>query len=338
MATLSTEKRSLVIHLHDIQGKSVRDISIETGISKSSVHYTIQRWRETGGVAQRKGAGRPPKATPRVQRSLCRISLANRHLTSPELSRELQESCGVKLQPSTVRQTLRSNGLRGCKAKRKPLLNERQLKARVEWAKAHRHWTAEQWKSVLFSDESTFTVQNHSGNNWVRRRPGEEYLPQCILPTIKHPTSVMVWGCFAASGPGRLHVIEGTMNAKKYIDVLHGTMLPSGQQLFPGRWTFQQDNAPCHTAKVVKKWMADNQLELLPWPAQSPDLNPIENLWHRIGQIVAKDKPTTKRRLIELIIQAWFRVVATESLASLVESMPRRIDAVLRNKGWPTKY
>lgn len=337
MPHLSSEKHSLIIHLHDHQQKSVREIAEETKCSKSTVHYTIKRWKEIGSTNEREGRGRPQMATPRVQRSLVRLSLKDRHLTSPQLSTQLEESTGVKLQPSTVRQTLRRNGLRGCKARRKPLLTERHRKARLEWAKTHRAWSVEQWKSVLFSDESNFTIQNHNGNNWVRRRPGEEFLPECTLPTIKHPTPVMIWGCFAASGPGRLHVCEGMMNAKKYIEVLEKVMMPSGNELFPGRWTFQQDNAPCHTARTVKKWMTDHQLELLPWPAQSPDLNPIENLWMHIGTLVAKDKPTTKRQLIELIIQSWFRVVKPELLTTLVESMPRRIEAVIKNKGWPTK-
>jgi len=67
------------------------------------------------------------------------------------------------------------------------------------------------------------------------------------------------------------------------------------------------DNALCNTAKKVKKWREDHDMRYLSWPAQSPDLNPIQNSWCKIGQMIAKDKPTTKRRLIELIIQSWFQ-------------------------------
>ncbi|XP_067944872.1 uncharacterized protein [Watersipora subatra] len=101
---------------------------------------------------------------------------------------------------------------------RKKLATNRMTRRLVRLSLVDRHLTrpplakqlkesTEDWKAVLFSDESTLTVQNHSGNNYVRRRPGEEFKPECILPMIKHPTSVMVWGCFSAAGPGRLDLL-----------------------------------------------------------------------------------------------------------------------------------
>jgi len=92
---------------------------------------------------------------------------------------------------ATVRKKLLTNGLRGCKSKKKPKVTEKQRKARLAWAKEHLNWTPDDWKKVIFSDESTFNIQNHAGNQYVRTRPHEAFNPQCILPTIKHPTSVM---------------------------------------------------------------------------------------------------------------------------------------------------
>ena len=126
----------------------------------------------------------------RSDRTLVRISLGNRRLNSKELVRELKKSSGVELSAPTVRRRLLENGLRGCKARKKTLLTEKQRKRRLDWALSHVKWPIEKWRKVLFSDESTFTVNNHAGNNFVRRKPEEEYRPYCISPTIKHPSQL----------------------------------------------------------------------------------------------------------------------------------------------------
>lgn len=339
MPRLTTEQRAVIVHLHG-QGKSNKKIAAEVGCSMKGVAGTIQRWKETGNTTESAGRGRKRASSQRDDRVLVRLSLADRSLNSTELAREWKESAGVTLSSSTVRKRLIANGLRACKARKKPLLTEIQRKRRLEWARQHRSWTVEQWQRVLFSDESTFTINCHTGNSYVRRRPGEEYKPCCLKPTLKHPTSVMIWGCMSGDGVGRLTVVDGMMNGRKYTEVLERVMLPSkrdrGWQ--DGTWSFQDDNAPCHRSRLVKDWMADHQVNNLPWPAQSPDLNPIENLWNLVGREVARDKPKTKRELIEKLIHAWYHVIKPETVAELVKSMPRRCQAVIKSKGWPTKY
>jgi DDE superfamily endonuclease len=96
----------------------------------------------------------------------------------------------------------------------------------------------------------------------------------------------MVWGCMSARGIGRLHLVNDMVNADKYItDILKPKLLLSAKDMFGtsarGRsnsFVLQQDNALCHTAKKVKAWLARNKLNVLEWPGNSPDLNPIENV------------------------------------------------------------
>ncbi|GFT20865.1 transposable element Tcb1 transposase [Trichonephila clavipes] len=87
----------------------------------------------------------------------------------------------------------------------------------------------------------------------------------------------MVWGCMSSHGVGRLHILSGTVNALDYIEILQNKLLLFARDRFGNlSWIFQDDNAPCHRAKVVQKWLKDHTVNRMNWPGQSPDLNPIE--------------------------------------------------------------
>jgi len=106
-----------------------------------------------------------------------------------------------------------------------------------------------------------------------------------------------------------------------------------------GAKIFHQDSAPCHTAKVVKKWFVDNRVELLPnWPSNSPDFNVIENCWNIMMKIVAAHHPTSEVHLKLVLRQVWTTEISPDYCKTLVRSMPSCIAAVLKNSGFPIKY
>jgi len=248
---------------------------------------------------------------------------------------------GVKVSDRTVRRRLVSAGLKARIARKKPFLNVQQRARRLKWAKEHVKWSKDEWSRVLWSDETRISIFGSDGVRYVRRRPGEDCLPECTTATMKHPLSVMVWGCMARSSVGRLQVLEGNLNADKYIkEVLQTKLLTSARTIFgEGKtFTFQQDGAPCHTAKKCMTWFKENKVKLLDWPGNSPDLNPIENLWARLKRTVSAKRPSNKRELVEAIINSWFHIISANDLERLVDSMPRRCQAVIRSKGYPTRY
>ncbi|KAF2344255.1 hypothetical protein FHG87_024989 [Trinorchestia longiramus] len=126
----------------------------------------------------------------------------------------------------------------------------------------------------------SLTVFGRNSTNHVWRQQNEEYKPKCTIPTVKFGGgSIMVWVCFSSSGVGKLHIIEGTMNGRKYREILEEQLLPSARLLKLKReWKFQPDNDPKHTANETKEWLKMKKINVLKWSSQSPDMNTIENL------------------------------------------------------------
>ena len=111
-------------------------------------------------------------------------------------------------------------------------------------------------------------------------------------------------------------------------------MYPSARDLFEGDFIFQQDNDPKHRANIVKKYMANKGLNVMEWPSYSPDLNPIENLWSLFGRQMADRKPSNEDELFDILMHGWNQI-STDLLRSLVQSMPRRCQAVIDSRGYP---
>ncbi len=144
------------------------------------------------------------------------------------------------------------------------------LQRRLTWAKK-KNWTVAQWSKVLFSDESKFCISFVNQGPRVWRKGGEAHSPSFLKSSVKFPQSVMIWGARTSSaGVGPLCFFK---------TIVEHFMLPSADQLFKDAdFIFQQDLAPAHTAKSTKSWLNYHGVGVLDWPANSPDLNPRENI------------------------------------------------------------
>ena len=136
----------------------------------------------------------------------------------------------------------------------------------------------------------------------------------------------MVWGCFTSSGVGPIVRIDGIMNGEMYKNILNDHLVNEYADDLPLGWIFQHDNDPKHCCKLVKSWLSEQYIKVLEWPPQSPDLNPIENLWGTIKRAVSARKPANKGDLWQIIQEEWYKITP-DQCARLVASVPK--DALL---------
>lgn len=210
----------------------------------------------------------------------------------------------------------------------------------MAFCRKYQDWTEDDWKRVIWSDESKINRFQSDGKQYYWRRPHERIQKHHVKQTVKHG-SLMIWGCFTWWHMGPLVKIEGIMKKEDYLQILQ-TNLPDflDECTYPEEeMGFQQDGDPKHTAKIVKKWLDEPKFQKLMWPAQSPDLNPIENVWSLVKRQLGLHEraPKNMAELMERVRDEWTNI-PRETIQHMVESMPRRIASVKKNKGLWTKY
>lgn len=234
------------------------------------------------------------------------------------------------------------------KRKKKPLLKPIHRLNRLRWAREHREWTVDDWSRVIWSDETRVNRLCSDGLNyaWVER--GSGITDRTVKSTLKFGGGcIMVWGCMTWAGVGVLKRVVGSMDAHQYVDILEDGLLPTISALAvdpemppPSQLIFQQDNDPKHKSRLAMSWLEEEQgIRVMRWPAQSPDLNPIEHLWAHLKRQLGSypEAPGGVEGIMPRIRAEWTKITA-ETCRNLIQSMPRRVSAVIRAKGGHTRY
>jgi hypothetical protein len=246
----------------------------------------------------------------------------------------LLERYGIDVSMTSVFRAAHLAGLAPHKRPSKPFLNAAHKNRRLRFAAKFRR---QNWRDVLFSDEKTFELFAHPKNQYIWTSSAAEVPPN---PTVKHPPKLHVWGGISYYGKTELFIFTGNMDREFYKGILEERLLRDARRIFGRRpWLFQQDGDPKHTSDLVQNWLQQH-VRFIPkgdWPANSPDLNPIENLWAYLQQRVYAREPRTLAQLQRFIEEEW-DAVPIEMLHRLVDSMNRRLAAVVYKGGGNTSF
>ncbi|KAJ6650176.1 Transposable element Tcb1 transposase [Pseudolycoriella hygida] len=240
---------------------------------------------------------------------------------------------------STVRKVWNDIGIFSHIAARKPRLTEAQREERLGYALQN---LTRDWSTVIFSDEKTFQSDGLQRKR-VYRPKNTRFDKEYVLPVQRSGRICAgVWGWIGLHGPGELSMISGRLNSVGYVELLQENLTPTINICYGGlkNIVFMQDNCSIHTSRVTQRWFAAHPgLVLINAPVNSPDLNPIENLWAELMRDWKDVYPRNKERLKQYIFERWeAKRYDLQYFQNLYASMPNRMKAVIDANGGPTKY
>lgn len=329
---LTELQRGTIITLHKL-GRTVDDIAHLIPCSEKTVSLWVQRWEKEHSLDDKERSGRPRCTDEDTDVAIEEFAEAKKFVTPRDIRRELQLTCAAR----TVRRRLDEVNLFGRVAREEDDFDERIITLRLSFARGFLHFTDAEWDTLIFSDEVHFCLGHH-GQVWVQRPPGTAYEPQYCKPHEEPLAKVTLWGCFCSKGIGTGRIFLGELNSQLYRDILEHNLQPTYRRLYPsGVWRFLQDNASPHYTAEVNTWMHNHGVHILEFPPRSPDLNPIENLWHVLKYRVEHRNPRTAEDL-ERILGQEYEAISEQECATLARSMHSRLLQCIEFQGHKTKY
>ncbi len=261
-----------------------------------------------------------------------RLVRDDRKATVTQITTRYNQGMQNIISERTTRRTLKQMSYSSRRLHRVPLLS-------VQFPQAHQNWRID-WKNVAWSDESRFLLRHSDNRVRIWRKEHESMDPSWLVSAVQAAGGVMVWGIYSWHTLGPLVPIEHHLNTTAYLRIVADHVHPFMTTVYPSSDGYiQPDNAPCNKAQIISDWFLehDNEFSFLKGPPQSPDINPIEPLWDMVErEIRIMDvQPTNLQQLRDAIMSIWTKI-SEECFQHLVESMPRRIKAVLKAKWGPT--
>lgn len=326
--TLSVEEKAKIRAYKDV-GLSNRAIAKKLKRSSTVIDNFVKLGEQYG---KNRRYGQAKKLSAADKRLILRTAR-----TQNTVSTRIAADLNLPVTPRRVRQLLAADkNLVYQKRKSKPPLTNQHKAARLAFARKYMSWTSE-WNKVIFSDEKKFNLDGPDGFQYYWHDLRKE--TEVRMSRNFGGGSVMIWAAFCAEMKSNIAWVTTRMNSKRYIEILENELVRMYEELDAENLIFQQDNASIHVSKETKAWFRDFEINLLEWPARSPDLNPIENLWGILARRVYRDgRQFHSVEELKNAIRVEWAAISPAEIQRLLGTMPKRICAVLESNGGSTKY
>lgn len=335
--TLTNEQRAQAVAFKEA-GWKYEKIAERFEVHPATIGRIIRKFKKTDTYTKTKQTGRPRKLSKMDGRQLVGLVHEDRRGNLDDFRKQMR----VQVSVSTLRHELHRQGIFCRVARKKPHLTAAHIARRLAFAKKYKNWTKEQWRKVLWTDESSFEKGKASRRIHAWRTKDEANDLACCASTFRSGRfSVMVWGGITYGKKTELAFFEQGVKktAEYYRDLVYEGPLSQFMATTPD-FLLMEDGAPIHRSNAPKFWLRDKGVvKIQDWPAQSPDLNPIENLWYRMKVAVPKKLHSDmgQETFSEVIRGAWASLEPNH-FNKLIDSMPDRINAVIKAKGRSTRW
>jgi len=322
-------------------GKTVADIHRETEISRNQLYLLESKYQEDQTMVDLERTGRPRKVDALMERRIIRAVEKEPFKDSLKLVKEANSGLEEKkkITAGTLRRYALRNGLFARMPRAKPPLTPLHIEQRLEFANLYKGKDMRFWRNVLFCDEVSFQLFPPDRRQRVRRRKDLRNEPKNLVKSYKHGGgNLMFWGCIGYNGQGSLVLVDGNLNGEKYAQILRENIPRTLRFLNMHSAYILEDNAPTHQTQRVKSMKEELGVRDLPnYPANSPDLNPIEGVWDYWKVKVRARNPRSLGQLQMYAFDEW-RKLNVNILRPYILSMPKRLQQVYDRKGGHTIY
>lgn len=329
MYSLYLRERILRLHQSGLRPAALVKTLKKEGfkVSRSGIYYVIKKYSNTGMIYDLPRSGRPKALSENSHQQIDKWLQENNELTTTNILNSLI-SQGARISRSSVGRAIQRLGWSGKTTRYCQLIREANKQKRMDFCQ-HMLSTRENFYDIIFTDETLVQLKPTHRKSYHKKGQQRRFRPK-----PKHPVKVNVWGGISSRGATDVVIFTGIMDAQLYTRILSTALIPFMNKHPTVSFRFQQDNDPKHTSRVARDFFTTHGVNWWKTPAESPDLNPIERVWHHLKLYLTYHvKPRNKSELVEGIKEFWKTKLTISQCRRYINHLHKVLPVIIAKDG-----